>query len=124
MSKDLNLLLSETIFIPLSVRELATANLPVSVRLWNVLQKLGYRTLGDLHGESYREIHLAKNCGRGTIIELKDFIANHSSDDAFQELANSIETQKATKTKNNLKPFIFRKKSGACRSMLSQCQLV
>ena len=99
MSKDLTSLLSETIFIPLSVRELATADLPVSVRLWNVLQKLGYRTLGDLHGESYREIHLAKNCGRGTILELKDFIANHLSGDDSQALADFIETKKTAETK-------------------------
>jgi len=99
MSKDLISLLSETIFIPLSVRELATADLPVSVRLWNVLQKLGYRTLGDLHGEFYKEIYLAKNCGRGTILELKDFIANHLSDDDSQELAGFIETKKTAEMK-------------------------
>ncbi len=99
MSKDLASLLSETIFIPLSVREWTTADLPVSVRLWNVLQKLGYRTLGDLHGEFYKEIYLAKNCGRGTILELKDFIANHLSDDDSQELADFIETKKTAEMK-------------------------
>jgi DNA-directed RNA polymerase alpha subunit len=99
MSKDLNSLLSETIFIPQSVRELATTDLPVSVRLWNVLQKLGYRTLGDLHGESYKEICLAKNCGRKTIVELKDLIDNHLSNDSFQELVNFIKTKRTTETK-------------------------
>ncbi|MGI8640419.1 MAG: sigma factor-like helix-turn-helix DNA-binding protein [Pyrinomonadaceae bacterium] len=99
MSKDLTSLLSETIFIPLSVREWTTADLPVSVRLWNVLQKLGYRTLDDLHGEFYKEIYLAKNCGRGTILELKDFIANHLSDDDSQELADFIETKKTAEMK-------------------------
>jgi len=99
MSKDLTSLLSETIFIPLSVREWTTADLPVSVRLWNVLQRLGYRTLGDLHGEFYEEIYLAKNCGRGTILELKDFIAEYLLDDDSQELADFIETKKAAETK-------------------------
>lgn len=94
MNEDLTLLLAETIFIPQSVRELETAGLDVSIRLWNVLQKLGYRKLGDLHGESYKEIYLAKNCGRGTILELRDFIAEHLSEDDFQELANFIETHK------------------------------
>ena len=99
MSEDLTSLLSETIFIPQSARELATAELPVSVRLWNVLQRLGYRALGDLHGESYKEIYLTKNCGRGTIIELRDFIAEHLLDEDSQELANFIESKKAAEAK-------------------------
>lgn len=76
MEKESTSLLSETIFIPLSLRERATAELPLSVRLSNVLQNLGYRALGDLHGKSYGEIYFARNCGRGTIIELTDFVGN------------------------------------------------
>ena len=98
MSKDLTLLLSETIFIPQSVREWATADLPVSVRLWNVLQKHGYRTLGDLHGGSYKEISLTKNCGRKTVVELKEFIADHLSDDDTQELSIFLERKRIAET--------------------------
>lgn len=107
MSKDLDSLLSETIFIPQSVREWATTDLPVSIRLWNVLQKLGYRTLDDLHGKSYKEICLARNCGRKTVVELKDFIANHLSNDNFQELANFIETKKTTETKKQRAEILY-----------------
>ncbi len=99
MSEDLTLPLAETIFIPQSVRELATTELPVSIRLWNVLQRLGYRKLGDLHGESYKEIYLAKNCGRRTILELRDFIAEYLSEDDSQEFANFIEAKKTSETK-------------------------
>lgn len=107
MREDLTLLLTETIFIPQSVRESATAELPVSIRLWNVLQKLGYRKLGDLHGESYKEIYLAKNCGRGTILELRDFIAEYLSDDDSQELANFIETKKAAENEKRQPETIY-----------------
>jgi hypothetical protein len=107
MSEDLTLLLAETIFIPQSVRELATTELPVSIRLWNVLQRLGHKKLGDLHGESYKEIYLAKNCGRGTILELKDFIAKLLSEKDSQEFADFIEAKNAAETKKRQAETVY-----------------
>lgn len=99
MSKDLASLLSEAIFIPLSLREWNTRELDISERLWHILQKLDCSKLGDLHGKSYKEIYLTKNCGRGTILELEDFVAKHLSDDDSQELADFIETKKTAEMK-------------------------
>ena len=107
MDDEITLPLSETIFIPQSVREWATDALPVSIRLWNVLKRLGYHKLGDLHGESYKEIYQTKNCGRKTILELRDFITERLSDDDTQELANFIERKKPSEIKKRQPETIY-----------------
>ncbi len=98
MSKDLTSLLSETIYIPRSIREWTVADLEVSIRLWNVLESFGCRTLGDLQGKSYKEIYLAKNCGRKTILELKHLIDEFLSDEDLRELSALATARNAAET--------------------------
>jgi DNA-directed RNA polymerase alpha subunit len=58
------------LFVPQSARGRAIKDLPISVRLENVLEKKGCRLLGDLNGRSLEEILKSKNCGRHTVNEL------------------------------------------------------
>ncbi|MGI9034597.1 MAG: sigma-70 family RNA polymerase sigma factor, partial [Pyrinomonadaceae bacterium] len=107
MNDDFTLLLSETIFIPRSIRAWTTETLPVSIRLWNVLRRLGYQNLGDLQGESYKEIYQTKNCGRKSLLELRDFIAEYLSDNDAQELTNFIERKKLSEIKTRQSETIY-----------------
>ena len=56
------------------VRSMLLEELPISVRLEKVLRARGYRTLGDLHGCDLRELLKTKNCGRKSIIQLKQLL--------------------------------------------------
>jgi DNA-directed RNA polymerase alpha subunit len=50
------------------------AELPVSVRLGNILQTCGCRILGDLDRRDEGELLALKNCGRTTIRELRELL--------------------------------------------------
>ena len=68
-----------TISIPQHAQGWLLSSLPISVRLAGVLERMERRLLGDLHGLSFREIRKVKNCGRGTIAELKTLISRIQS---------------------------------------------
>jgi len=48
--------------------------MPLSVRLGGVLQKMGFRNLGDLHGVLYDQVISMRNCGQRSIRELRALI--------------------------------------------------
>lgn len=50
------------------------ADLPMSVRLGNVLRKAGYRSLGDLHGMSHTDVIVLPKCGIRSVRELERLI--------------------------------------------------
>ena len=60
--------------VPPSARHLILTELPLTVRLDAVLQKCGYETLGDVDGADIQKLLGMKNCGPGTIQNLKDVI--------------------------------------------------
>ncbi|MEW6211601.1 MAG: DNA-directed RNA polymerase subunit alpha C-terminal domain-containing protein [Acidobacteriota bacterium] len=62
------------IFIPQSARGWLLSQMPLSTRLAGVLEKKGFRLLGDLHGLSFEEARGFKNCGRRTVAELESFV--------------------------------------------------
>ncbi|HRZ94323.1 MAG TPA: sigma factor-like helix-turn-helix DNA-binding protein, partial [Candidatus Paceibacterota bacterium] len=66
--------LSGTISIPAHARSWALAQMPLSVRLEGVLQKMGLRQMGELHGLAYVQISSMRNCGRRTIRELLELV--------------------------------------------------
>lgn len=53
---------------------LKLAELPLSVRLENVLKSFGYQSLGDLNGVDVGDLLKVKNCGRKCILELRELI--------------------------------------------------
>ena len=58
-----------------ATRDLLLKELPMSVRLENVLSDTcGYKTVGDLHGCDVQELLKLQNCGRQTISELKELL--------------------------------------------------
>lgn len=60
--------------VPASVRDLKFCDLPVSVRLGNILGKRKATKLGELNGVSVSELKRVKNCGRKTISEIVNLI--------------------------------------------------
>ncbi|HEX8198564.1 MAG TPA: DNA-directed RNA polymerase subunit alpha C-terminal domain-containing protein [Pyrinomonadaceae bacterium] len=60
----------EIIQVPETVRNLPVNLLPLSVRLGNILEALGIRLFGDLHGMTFDEFQSTRNCGRTTVSEL------------------------------------------------------
>lgn len=68
--------------VPPPARGLKLNELPISVRLEGVLQTLGHQTLGDLNKVDVRLLLAEKNCGRTTILELKE-IVRRASDGEF-----------------------------------------
>jgi hypothetical protein len=48
--------------------------MPLSIRLAGVLQKMGFRKLGDLHGVLYTQVLCMRNCGQRSIKELKALV--------------------------------------------------
>jgi hypothetical protein len=55
-------------------RGLKVSDLPLSVRLSQVLQTIGCRTLGSLDRYDERELHRFENCGIDTISELRELL--------------------------------------------------
>jgi DNA-directed RNA polymerase alpha subunit len=65
----------QTIAIPLDARSWQIAQLPLSVRLGHVLETLGCKSLGDLHGRTYEQVLEVNNCGQKTITELQQLVS-------------------------------------------------
>ncbi|MCL5099392.1 MAG: hypothetical protein M1608_18030 [Candidatus Omnitrophica bacterium] len=65
---------STPIAIPPAVRSWPLAQMPLSVRLSGVLQKMGFRTLGDLNGVLFDQVLCMRNCGQRSINELEQLI--------------------------------------------------
>ena len=62
------------IVVPPSACDLKLTELPLSVRLENVLKQGGYRSLGELDGVDVGDLLNVKNCGRKSILELRELI--------------------------------------------------
>lgn len=62
------------IVVPPTVSDLKFSELPMSVRLENVLQKRGYHTLGELNNVDVQTLLAVKNCGKKCILELRKLI--------------------------------------------------
>lgn len=107
MKEILRSILSQKISIPFEAHEWKTENLPISIRLWHVLQIFDCRKLGDLHGKSYKEIFNMKDCGRKTILELRDFIVQLQSADSVRHLSNLIEIGKIEKKEKRQSETIY-----------------
>ena len=71
--------LSQSIAIPAHAHDVALSRLPLSVSLDQVLQDLGYQTLGDLDGKTYRHISNGKNCGVTVLGEVQNLVERLSS---------------------------------------------
>jgi len=67
-------LVGDGLTVPASVQDLNFCDLPVSVRLGNVLAERKATRLGDLNGVSVRELKSIKNCGKSTISEIVNLI--------------------------------------------------
>ena len=65
----------QTVVIPLDARSWRVAQLPLSVRLGHVLERLGCRSLGDLHGKTYAQVRRMPTCGQKTISELQQLLS-------------------------------------------------
>lgn len=65
---------STPIGIPNNVRDWPLDQMPLSIRLAGVLQKMGFRKLGDLHGVLYTQVLCMRNCGQRSIKELKALV--------------------------------------------------
>jgi len=66
--------LKELINIPPNAKDWPLDKMPLSVRLAGVLDRMGLKLLGDLHGIAYEQINSMRNCGKTSILELKNLI--------------------------------------------------
>jgi hypothetical protein len=69
-SKPFAALAGNRITVPPGVRNLNFCDLPVSVRLGNIVRKLKLTRLGDLNGVSLDELRNTRNCGKKTASEI------------------------------------------------------
>ncbi len=69
----------DAISIPANVRDWPLAQMPLSVRLAGVLQKMGLRTLGDLNGVLYDQVLSMRNCGQRSLRELEALVVRVQS---------------------------------------------
>jgi DNA repair protein RadC len=60
--------------VPARVQDLNFCDLPISVRLSNILEKTKATRLGDLNGASISELKNTENCGEATISEIVNLI--------------------------------------------------
>ncbi len=56
------------------IREVLLTEIPLSVRLGNVLRAFGHVRLGDLHGINTNDLLAVRNCGRKCIVELRELL--------------------------------------------------
>jgi hypothetical protein len=56
------------------IREILLAEVPLSVRLGNVMRAFGHVRLGDLHGTNTNDLLKVRNCGRKCIVELRELL--------------------------------------------------
>ncbi len=73
-------------------RDLKVSELPVSVRLDNVLGECGCKILGDLDRRDERELLGVKNCGRKTIRELRDLLRRSAAGEFSPESGGNLVT--------------------------------
>lgn len=64
----------ETIFIPLEARGKLLAAFPSSVRLKHILGSKNFRLVGDPHGLTFSEFLSYRNCGKKTVVELRESV--------------------------------------------------
>jgi hypothetical protein len=67
--------------VPAAARDLSLAELPLSVRLEGVLQRHGFQTLGELNQVDESALLATKNCGPGTILELRQILRRAAAGD-------------------------------------------
>ena len=67
-------LTGDCLTVPASVRDLNFCDLPISVRLGNLLKERKTTRLGDLNGVSINEFKGIRNCGERTISEIVNLI--------------------------------------------------
>jgi Sigma-70, region 4 len=63
-------LVGDCLTVPASVRDLNFCDLPISVRLGNILEKRKATRFGDLNGVSVNVFRDLRNCGRKTVAEI------------------------------------------------------
>ncbi len=73
-------------------RDLKFTELPVSVRLGNVLQAFGFQTLGELDRRDERDLLGVRNCGRATIRELRELLRRGAAGDFSPESSGDLMT--------------------------------
>jgi Sigma-70, region 4/Bacterial RNA polymerase, alpha chain C terminal domain len=78
-----------TLLVTKASRDLVLSELPMSVRLENVLRTRGYKTVGDLNGSDVRDILSERNCGRKTIQELKKLLKRVEEGEFSSDLETS-----------------------------------
>ena len=67
-------LMGDCLTVPASVQDLNLCDLPISVRLGNLLKERKTTRLGDLNGVSISELKGVRNCGKKTISEIVNLI--------------------------------------------------
>lgn len=105
--------------VPPKACGLKLAELPLSVRLGNALQKSGYRTLDDLNGVGIGDLLKLNNCGRKSILELRELIYRAGKGEfsasavgdiasSLREVASGIDAGLARLSKRNRRIFEAR----------------
>jgi uncharacterized tellurite resistance protein B-like protein len=74
--------------VPATVQDFKFCDLPVSVRLGNILETRKAIRLGDLNGVSISELMIIKNCGKTTISEIVNLI-EESVDGEFKTITDT-----------------------------------
>jgi hypothetical protein len=74
--------------VPARVQDLNFCDLPLSVRLGNILAKRKVTRLGDLNGVPISELKAARNCGNVTIAELVNLIEKAAAG-GFKAITNA-----------------------------------
>jgi Bacterial RNA polymerase, alpha chain C terminal domain len=64
----------DVIRIPLPMQAQLLDDVPLSMRMRNVLTTAGYRSLGDLEGHRFSELERLRNCGKASLLELQAMI--------------------------------------------------
>ena len=80
---------SDCFFIPSYASDFSPLDLPISVRLANVLKSKGIVHFGDLHGRGLAEFKGLANCGRRTLGELESLIERIAAGE-FQSAASNF----------------------------------
>jgi hypothetical protein len=76
--------------VPSQARELKLSELPVSVRLENVLRLRGYQSLGNVHGVDVQDLKKLDRCGIKSILELREIIRRASEGEFSASGSNDL----------------------------------
>ena len=95
---------SPTIYIPHSERGRAVSEVPLSVRLRNVLQAAEIRVLGDLHGRTYEAIGRIRNCGKRTVSELALLVSQMLCGTVMPQTADDMQPVRMESHRLNVPP--------------------